>query len=257
MNKLDIVFQNNRRPLLSLYITAGYPERDSLYTILPALEKAGVDFVEVGIPFSDPMADGEIIQQSSQQALANGMNLRLLFKQLREIQTALPIVLMGYFNPVYQFGIEAFLDACQESGVSGTIIPDLPYEVYQRYEKVFTQAEIHPVFLVTPQTADDRIQELAKHTRGFLYAVSTASVTGNKGAGEANQEYLSRIKKLAYPTPVMIGFGIKNREDFRNIAQFAEGSIIGSRFIQEIGTLYLTNGIVSAESICKFVTNIR
>lgn len=256
MNKIDWLFQQAHRPVLSIYFTAGYPRIDSLHDILPALEAAGTHMVEIGIPFSDPMADGPIIQKSSQQALKNGMNLELLFKQLEETPVSIPVVLMGYFNPVMQFGIARFLKRCQETGVSGIIIPDMPPEIQQSYESLFLEQGIYSIFLVTPQTPPERVRLLAQKTRGFLYAVSTASVTGNKGFAEANQAYLSRLRQDAGKTPVMIGFGIKTRQDFLQTAQFADGAIIGSRFIQVLEENYLTNRAESLNGIYKFVREI-
>lgn len=234
MNKIDQLFQNTDKPVLSIYITAGYPHLDSLKTILPALEKSGVDMVEIGMPFSDPLADGPVIQEASQVALKNGMNLELLFEQLSEIKTSMPLILMGYLNPVLQFGLERFLQRSQECGVSGTILPDLPVPEYLKHQGQFEKNGIHNILLVTPQSSEERIKHLASVSKGFLYLVSTASTTGTKGFEDANESYFNRIKEMETGLPGIIGFGIKTREDFKRAGDLADGAIIGTQFIRQL-----------------------
>lgn len=234
MNKIDQLFQNTDKPVLSIYITAGYPQLDSLKTILPALEKSGVDLVEIGMPFSDPLADGPVIQEASRIALKNGMNLELLFDQLSEIEVNMPLILMGYLNPVLQFGLDQFLQKSKESGISGTIIPDLPVQEYLKYLEKFESNGIHNILLVTPQSTPERIKYLAGISKGFLYLVSSASTTGTKGFKDANSAYFNRIKEMNLGLPGMIGFGIKTKEDFDRAGKLANGAIIGTQFIKQL-----------------------
>jgi len=234
MNKIDQLFQNNDKPVLSIYITAAYPQIDSLKTILPALEEAGVGLVEIGMPFSDPLADGPVIQEASQVALRNGMNLELLFQQLSEIKVSIPLVLMGYLNPVLQYGLDRFMQKSKECGISGTILPDLPVKEYLKHQDKFEAYGIHNILLVTPQSSPERIIYLAGISRGFLYLVSSASTTGTKGFEEANSSYFDRIKEMNLGLPGMIGFGIKSRDDFERAGQLANGGIIGTQFIRSL-----------------------
>ena len=234
MNKIDQLFQNTDKPVLSIYITAGYPRLESLKTILPALEKSGVDLVEIGMPFSDPLADGPVIQEASQLALKNGMNLELLFEQLSEIKVNIPLILMGYLNPVLQFGIDKFLQKSKECGISGAILPDLPVQEYLKHQDKFESNGIHNVLLVTPQSTPERIKYLAGISKGFLYLVSSSSTTGTKGFEDANSEYFNRIREMNLDLPGMIGFGIKTREDFERAGSLADGAIIGTKFISHL-----------------------
>lgn len=234
MNKIDKLFQTTNKPVLSIYITAGYPQIESLSTILPALERSGVDLVEIGMPFSDPLADGPVIQESSLVALQNGMNLELLFQQLEKIKVDIPLVLMGYLNPVLQFGIERFLRRSKECGISGTILPDLPVQEYLKYQDEFESNGIHNILLVTPQSSRDRIKHLAGISKGFLYMVSSASTTGTKGFADADSSYFERIREMELDIPRMIGFGIKTRADFERAGRLADGAIIGTQFIKHL-----------------------
>jgi len=234
MNKIDSLFAKREKPVLSIYTPAGYPHLDSLKTILPALDKAGADLVEIGMPFSDPLADGPVIQEASQVALKNGMSLELLFEQLEEIKVDIPLILMGYLNPVMQFGIDRFLEKASEAGISGTILPDLPVREYLKYQDRFTLYGIHNILLVTPQSSVERVKYLASVSKGFLYLVSSASTTGTKGFAHADPAYFSRIRDMKLGLPGMIGFGIKTREDFEKAGQLADGAIIGTQFIRHL-----------------------
>ena len=255
MNRLNTLF-NTKRDLLSVYFTAGYPQLNDTTTILHALESAGVDFVEIGMPFSDPLADGSVIQKSSTQALANGMSLRVLFQQLAQMRKsiAMPVVLMGYLNPVLKLGIERFIDKCAEVGVDGLIIPDLPYEVYtEKYRKLFESHNISNTFLITPQTPQERVEMLDKGSKGFLYMVSSAAVTGAKtGLSQSQLEYFDRINAMQLESPKMIGFGISDHNSYQQVCQYSNGAIIGSAFIK---MLEKSNDLTS--DIKAFVASIK
>lgn len=239
MNRIDRMFEDTPGEILSVYITAGYPDLNDTAVLLQALQKNGVHMVEVGMPFSDPLADGPVIQQSSQVALQNGMNLKLLFSQLQGIRDSvhIPLVLMGYLNPVLQMGIENFLRNCRDVGVDGVIIPDLPPDEYETiYLELFQKYGIHNALLITPHTSNERIQKIANLSSGFLYLVADASTTGAKSAiGQHQIDYFQRIEDMNLPVPGMIGFGISNHETFRTACIHARGAIIGSAFIRAIG----------------------
>lgn len=236
MNRLEQLFQLKYRSILSVYFTAGYPTSDGTRQTILDLAAAGADLVEVGIPFSDPLADGPTIQASSHAALENGMSLEKLFEQLEGIRSAtqMPLVLMGYLNPVLQFGVERFCEKCAETGVDGVILPDLPLAFFEKnYRTFFDKHDLCPIFLVTPQTSDERIRELDGASRGFLYAVSTASTTGGAGGfGEAQVAYFQRIAKLQLKNPVLVGFGISDQNAFETVCQFLNGGVVGSAFIR-------------------------
>lgn len=222
----------------SLFLTAGYPHKESALEIVPELEAAGVDLIELGIPFSDPLADGTVIQQSSAIALKNGMNIDLIFEQLIELKgnTKTPIVLMGYFNPVYKYGLERFLKRCAELGVDGLIIPDLTIEVYEEnYLELFEKYQVPLVFLITPNTPEPRIRRIEKQSKAFIYLVSSSSITGGSGPfGEAQKEGFERIKAMALSVPVLVGFGIHNKATFDFVCAYFDGAIIGSAFIKSL-----------------------
>ncbi len=241
MNRLEKRLANKPNNILSIFFTAGYPAPNGTRQTVLELAAAGADLVEVGIPFSDPLADGPTIQASSHAALENGMSLEKLFAQLEGIrsETEMPLVLMGYLNPVLQFGIEQFCEKCAEVGVDGVILPDLPLAFFQKnYVPLFAQHDLCPIFLVTPQTSDERIRELDAASRGFLYAVSTASTTGGAGGFNASQvAYFQRIAKLKLNNPVLVGFGISDKSAFDTVCQYLNGGVVGSAFIraQEAG----------------------
>lgn len=242
MNRLEKLFQHKNRNILSVYFTGGYPSPNGTKQTILDLATAGADIVEIGIPFSDPLADGPTIQASSHAALEAGMSLEKLFGQLEGIrsETQMPLVLMGYLNPVLQFGVERFCQRCTEVGVDGVILPDLPLSFYEKnYRLFFEKHDLCPIFLVTPQTSDERIRELDAASRGFLYAVSTASTTGGAGGfGEAQVAYFQRIAKLNLKNPVLVGFGVSDQKAFETVCQHLNGGVVGSAFIraQEAGT---------------------
>ncbi|NUO02513.1 MAG: tryptophan synthase subunit alpha [Saprospiraceae bacterium] len=236
MNRLQQLFSKKKEHILNIYFTAGFPNLDDTEAIVLALEKAGVDLIEIGMPYSDPLADGPTIQQSSQVALANGMTLRILFDQIRSIRkkTQIPLVLMGYFNQMMQYGETAFLEACKTSGIDGLILPDMPLEEYEKqYKSHFEALDLGISFLITPQTKDARILKAAELTRGFIYMVSNDAITG--GSTELSDRqlaYFQRISDMKLPHPRLIGFGISDRSTFETACRFANGAIIGSAFIR-------------------------
>ena len=235
MNRIDQKFQEDKK-LLSIYFSAGHPNLEDTVPILKNLQAAGVDMVEIGLPFSDPLADGPTIQESSTKALKNGMTTEKLFSQLDNIrdQIDIPLILMGYFNPMMQYGIEKFCQRCEAIGIDGLIIPDLPVDVYhEEYKNLFDQHGLYNMFLITPQTPEERIRYIDKVSNGFIYMVSSASVTGAKNTfGQTQTDYFDRIEKLNLSTPTVVGFGISNAETYQAATNHAQGAIIGSAFIQ-------------------------
>ncbi len=237
MNRINQKLQENKK-LLSIYFTAGYPKLDDTLTIIEQLENNGVDMIEIGLPFSDPLADGPTIQASSTQALKNGMTTSMLFKQLKDIRKTvqIPLIIMGYFNPILQYGVEAFCKKCAETGIDGLIIPDLPVDVYNdQYKPIFEKYGLINVFLITPQTSVERINFIDSISKGFIYMVSSASVTGGQsGFGADQTRYFKRIADMNLNNPQIIGFGISNNETFKKATQYAKGAIIGSAFIKYV-----------------------
>lgn len=223
---------------LSIYLTAGYPVLDAMPKLVEVLEQEGVDFIEAGMPYSDPLADGETIQKSSAKALKNGMNLDLYFKQIREIRkfSNIPILFMGYFNQVLKRGMDNFLQECVDSGIDGLIIPDLSPEIYmEKYADTFDKYDLGISFLISPTTPDERIRMIDNLTSGFIYAVSTSATTGKKGEfGDEHQKYFEEIKNMNLKNSVAIGFGIDNRKKFLMANRYADAAIIGSAFIKAI-----------------------
>lgn len=236
-NRIIEKLQEDKK-LLSIYFTAGYPALNDTIKIIQDLEKNGVDMIEIGLPFSDPLADGPTIQESSTAALKNGMTTEILFDQLKEIRktVSIPLIVMGYFNPMLQYGVEAFCKKCHEIGIDGIIMPDLPLDVYQAdYEATFKKYGLINVFLITPQTSDERIRQIDNASKGFIYMVSSASVTGSKsGFGTPQTEYFERIATMNLKNPQIVGFGIKDSETFQAATKNAKGAIIGSAFIKHI-----------------------
>lgn len=253
MNKINQKLQENKK-LLSIYFTAGYPSLNDTVTIIQNLEKSGVDMIEIGLPFSDPLADGPTIQASSTQALKNGMTTEVLFNQIKDIRksVSIPLIIMGYFNPMLQYGVESFCKKCQEIGVDGLIIPDLPVDVYnEEYKAIFEKYGLINVFLITPQTSVERISFIDSISNGFIYMVSSASVTGSQtGFGNDQKQYFERISKMDLNNQQIIGFGINNNETFNQATQYAKGAIIGSAFIK-----FISNN--SVDEIDKFIKSIR
>jgi len=235
-NRINRIFREKENQILSVYFTAGFPDLEDTPTIIKVLEESGADVIEVGIPFSDPIADGPTIQESNQRALDNGMSLATLFDQLKNIRPGvdLPILLMGYLNPIVQYGIERFSEDCNRVGIDGVIIPDLPMSQYlKEYQPIFSKHGLCNIFLVTPQTSEDRIRIIDQNSEGFIYLVSSASTTGARSGISPEQEaYFQRIKSMALENPCLIGFGISNNETFRKACSFSSGAIIGSAFIK-------------------------
>jgi len=241
MNRINNLFANKgSKRILSIYYTAGYPTLDSTLDIAELLEKSGADFLEIGFPYSDPVADGSIIQHSSAVALQNGMTLNRLFEQLDALRPriSIPVLLMGYFNPVLQYGVERFCAACRQVGIDGVIVPDLPlYEYEALYQPLFQKNELSNVFLVTPQTAEERIRKIDQLTTGFIYLLSSSATTGkNLAVSESTEAYFSRIQAMDLQHPVVIGFGISDHQTFIRATDYADGAIVGSAFVQLLGS---------------------
>lgn len=235
MNRINKLF-TEKKNILSIYYTAGFPNLNDTVKILKSLEKAGADIVELGMPFSDPLADGPTIQDSSLVALNNGMSIKVLFEQLKEVrkEVTIPIVLMGYINPVHKYGIEKFAKKCQEVGVDGVIIPDLPFDEYnEKYKTIFEAAGVSNIFLVTPQSPEARIRAIDTNTNGFIYVVSSAAVTGAKsGISDTQVEYFQKLQNMKLKNPSLIGFGISDNESFKATCKYASGAIVGSAFVK-------------------------
>ena len=236
-NKLSLLLNSGKKDLLSIYVTAGYPSLNDTGEIIIDCEKSGVDLMEIGIPFSDPLADGPVIQQSGQQALDNGMTLKLLFEQLLGIKTSvkMPLLLMGYYNSILQFGAEKFCKRCREVGVSGLIIPDLPLTIFNsELKELFEQYGLHHILLITPQTSEDRILEIDQHSTAFIYAVSSASTTGSRSGISDSTAFLEKLEKMKLKHPILTGFNINNRDAYLHVCKHTRGAIIGSAFIKAI-----------------------
>lgn len=242
------------KKLLSIYFSAGFPELNDTVSIIQDLENSGVDMIEIGLPFSDPLADGPTIQESSTKALKNGMNTDLLFTQLKDIRksVSIPLLIMGYFNPVLQYGVENFCKKCEQIGIDGLILPDLPLDVYQaEYEPIFKKYGLINVFLITPQTSEIRIRQIDTASDGFIYMVSSASTTGAKqGMGEEQEAYFERIAQMDLKNPQIVGFGISNAKTFQQATKTAKGAIIGSAFIKKLSE----NG---KDGISEFIETIK
>ncbi len=255
MDRISELF-NSRSSILSVYFTAGFPRHDDTLKILTKLQMAGVELVEIGMPFSDPLADGPVIQNSNNKALKNGMSLKILFKQLENFRhnITIPVVLMGYLNPVLKFGMVDFVNKCVELGIDGVIIPDLPIEYYNKhYRSLFEEKGLKNILLVTPQTPEQRIKKLDKYTSGFIYMVSSAAVTGGKSELSQQQlSYFKRMKAMKLKSPLMVGFGINDNKTFNEACKYANGAIIGSAFIR-----MLEKGDELTTDILNFVKGIK
>jgi len=255
-NRINHLFETKKENILSVYFTAGFPNLNDTVEIIQQLEKNGVDLIEIGMPFSDPTADGPTIQHTSEVALKNGMSLELLFEQLKNIRQTvkIPLILMGYLNPVYQFGVERFCAKCAEVGVDGTILPDLPLDEFeQEYKSVFEKHNLHNILLITPQTGESRIRQIDEVSSGFIYMVSSSSTTGaGKKVEDFQQSYFERIQNMNLKNPRLIGFGISDSDTFANACKYAEGAIVGSAFVKSFKPELKLD-----ESISQFVKNIR
>lgn len=254
MNRINAKLQEDKK-LLSIYFTAGYPNINDTVPIIQNLEKHGADIIEIGLPFSDPLADGPTIQASSTKALKNGMTSALLFEQLKDIRksVSIPLIIMGYFNPMLQYGVEAFCKKCRDIGIDGFIIPDLPVDVYHsEYKSIFESYGLINIFLITPQTSNERIRYIDSVSNGFIYMVSSASTTGAKtGFGNEQTQYFERIANMNLKNPQIVGFGISNNETFTQATKHAKGAIIGSAFVKHL----THNGIDAIDRFTKSILN--
>ncbi len=256
MNRIKELFLRKKEDILSIYFTAGFPSLDDTVPVLEALQQSGVDLVEIGMPYSDSVADGPTIQGSNQTALNNGMTIKHLFKQLEGIRSEidLPLILMGYLNPIMQYSVEDFSRKCVETGIDGLIIPDLPMHEYcTHFKEIFDHCNLSNIFLITPQTAQEHLVEIDQNTNGFIYMVSSASITGSKGYIDAGQiQYFERVNQMELSNPRLIGFGISNNETFCKACEYASGAIIGSAFIK-----LLAHSNNFKLDIGKFIDSIR
>jgi tryptophan synthase alpha chain len=237
MNLLDQLFATKKTSVLNIYCTAGYPQLHSTTEVITALQNNGADIIEIGMPYSDPLADGEVIQQSSAVALQNGMTIEILFEQLKDIRSTvqLPIILMGYMNPILQFGIEKFCAAAKSVGVAGVILPDLPmYEYETMYKPLFDKNDLKFIFLVTPETSEARIKKIDSLCSGFIYAVSSSSTTGKNKAIEGQEGYFKKLQQMNLTNPILVGFGIKDKATFSSACKYTNGAIIGSAYIKAL-----------------------
>lgn len=236
MNRINQLFKTKTNNILSLYFCAGSPTLDGTVSVLQTLEQRGIDMVEIGIPFSDPMADGPVIQTAATKALRNGMSLKLLFSQLQNIRQTvhIPLILMGYLNPVIQYGFENFCKKCVEVGVDGMILPDLPFKDYmEQYKPIADKYDVRIIMLITPETSEERIRFIDEHTDGFIYMVSSAATTGaQQSFNDEKQAYFNRVHAMKLRNPLMIGFGISNKQTLDAAHANAQGAIIGSKFVQ-------------------------
>jgi tryptophan synthase alpha chain len=255
MNKTGSYIRNNKH-ILSIYFTADFPNKGDTKNIILTLQNTSVDLIEIGVPFSDPLADGPIIQQSSEQAIANGFTIQNMFTDLKQIKTniVVPLILMGYFNNMLAFGIEEYLQNCKDIGIDTVILPDLPIEIYiENYLTIFKKYDVSLVFLVTPQTSDNRIRLIDKYSNSFIYVVSDNSITGKVSSFSVQQiQYFQKLKNMKLQNPLLIGFGISNNETFTQTTQFAKGAIIGSAFIRVL----MKHGI-NPNEIRNFIQSIK
>ncbi len=255
MNRINELFKRKKNGILNVYCTAGYPQLNSTVPVMKALQEGGVDMIELGMPYSDPLADGPVIQASSSKALANGMTIATLFEQLRDFrkQVYVPVILMGYMNPVLQYGFEKFCQHAADAPVDGLILPDLPeYEFETEYGPIMQRYGLDFIFLVTPETSEERIRRLDSLSTGFLYAVSSSSTTGKDKDMNAVDNYLQRLQKMQLKNPVLVGFGIKDKSTFQQACSHANGAIIGTAFIKALENTPDVEGTTK-----KFITDIK
>jgi len=238
MNRIDYLFQTKKERILSIYVTAGFPNLEDTLPVMEAIQASGADIIEIGLPYSDPIADGPTIQESNTIALENGMSIRKLFSQLLGFRAKihLPVVLMGYLNPIIQYGVEEFCKKCKEVGVDGLILPDLPLQQYaEEYQEIFEKYGLFNTFLISPQTSEKRIREIDQHSSGFIYMVSSHAITGGKSAISPEQlAYFERVEAMNLSHPRLIGFGISDAASFQMATRYSQGAIIGSAFIKQI-----------------------
>ena len=256
MNRIEKLFSSKKQNVLNIYFTAGYPRLNDTAKIIQLLENAGVDMIEIGIPFSDSLADGPVIQDCNEKALHNGMSLKLLFNQLKDIHKSvkIPLILMGSLNPIFQFGIEEFCSKCKKTGVDGVIIPDLPMDEYKtQFRDMYKKYDLNGIFLITPETSEKRIRQIDRISKGFVYAVSSSSTTGVRNEIDRRQEkYFQRISEMHLFNPWLIGFGISNAKTFEQACQYSNGAVIGSAFVKA-----LDEGSGNLENkIGKFINSI-
>lgn len=254
-NRIQTLFKTKKENILSLYFTAGFPDLNDTLSILEHIENSDVDMVEIGFPYSDPLADGPIIQESSNQAIKNGMTLTLLLEQLKAVRnsTQKPIILMGYLNVVLQYGEKEFIEKCAEVGVDGIIIPDMPLHYYiSNFKELCEKNQISNVLLITPETSEERIYELDSFSSGFIYLVSSNSITGNTNNTDFQTGYYQRIQNMNLQNPHLIGFGVHDKQSFETVCKFGSGAIIGSAFIK-----HLKHNGTSKESIVEFVKKMK
>jgi len=255
MNRIDTRFQQKKNNLLSIYFTAGFPHLNDTLGIIKQLDEAGVDMIEIGFPFSDPLADGPVIQQSSGKAIANGITLKLLFEQLKDVRqhTQIPLILMGYMNPVLQFGEKEFFRKCKEIDIDGVILPDMPLVYFESKLKTMVEENnIANILLITPETGTERIHQIDNLSKGFVYMVSSNSITGGNKTMDVQTDYFNKIKDMNLKNPTLIGFGIKNKETYENACKYSNGAIIGTAFIE-----HLKQHGTKKESIQTFIKYIR
>jgi len=260
MSRIEELFGRKKKNILNVYCTAGFPGLNSLGQVIHALEKNGADIIEIGMPYSDPLADGPVIQASSSRALTNGMTLTILFDQIREMRSnhfpggkvELPVLLMGYLNPILQYGFEKFCHDAAAAGVDGLILPDMPiFEFESEYGSIINKYGLDFIFLVTPETTEDRIRKLDSLSHGFIYAVSSSSTTGKDKDISAQRSYFEKLNRMKLVNPVLVGFGIRDKETFRQACEYAQGAIIGTAYIQSID-----GGIDIEASTKKFLDGI-
>lgn len=237
MNRLEELFTRKKERILNVYCTAGYPELDSTIKVMKALQENGADLIELGMPYSDPLADGPVIQASGSKALENGMSIEVLFQQLKDFRKEIyvPVILMGYMNPVLQFGFEKFCQYCADAPIDGLILPDLPEHEYEtEYAEIIQRYGLDFIFLVTPETSEERIKKLDALSRGFLYAVSSSSITGSDKDFSPVEKYLERLQSMRLKNPILVGFGIKDKTTFDTACKYSNGAIIGSAYIKAL-----------------------
>ncbi len=254
MNRIDKLFYEKKKNVLNVYCTAGYPQLHSTIDIMKALQENGADIIELGMPYSDPLSDGPIIQQSNMIALENGMSIPLLFEQLKNFRDTiqLPVILMGYMNPVLQFGMERFCEVAAATGIDGIILPDLPmYEFETMYRRYFIKHNLRFIFLVTPETSEERIRKIDKLSSGFIYAVSSSATTGNNKPIEEQEAYFKKLERMNLKNPVLVGFGIKDKKTFQAACKYSNGAIIGSAYINA-----LKNNADIAQTTKEFLNTI-